>query len=408
MPIVTRIVTWHTGTRRVMSAEVGPSVTAFVALLASAVMLSIAAERIRVPAAVLLVAAGAVAGSVWHLRPPFAFGPALLFVFLPPLVFEAAWNVDLAALRTKLGRIALLAFPGTLLTAFAVAGGLALTGALPLAAGLLLGAMVAATDPVAVVAVFRRVPVPVEVRTLVEAESLANDAVAVALYGVALTLANGGAVAWVPDAAHAVVALAGGIALGSLCAVPLWLVLRTTEAAEYEVTATVALAYAAYLLADRLQVSGIFATAAGAVALRALLARRAHMSNPEYVDTFWNAGAYLANAVVFLATGLLIDVPRALREPAVVLVALAVVGAARVLLALVAVPDLPGRITVFLAGMRGALPLALALALPQALPHRAEIVDGVFAIVLVTLVVQGAPLEPVVRRLYGARSGRVA
>jgi CPA1 family monovalent cation:H+ antiporter len=386
-----------------VSAEVGPSVTAFVVLLASAVALSIAAERIRVPAAVLLVAAGALAGSLWHVRPPFAFGPALLFVFLPPLVFEAAWNVDLPALRARLGRVVLLAFPGTLLTAFAVAGGLALSGALPFGAGLLFGAMIAATDPVAVVAVFRRVPVPVGVRTLVEAESLANDAVALALYGVALTLASGGAVAWEPAAAHAVVALAGGIALGAACAVPLWLVLRTTEAAEYEVTATVALAYAAYLLADRLQLSGIFATAAGAVALRALLARRAHLSHPEYVDTFWNAGAYLANAVVFLATGLLIDVPRALHEPATVLVALAVVAAARVLLALVAVPDRPGRITVFLAGMRGALPLALALALPDALPQRAEIVDGVFAIVLVTLVVQGAPLEPVVRRLYGSR-----
>ncbi|MBV8300040.1 MAG: cation:proton antiporter, partial [Candidatus Eremiobacteraeota bacterium] len=131
--------------------EVAHGVGAFVVLLAAAVLIAILAERVRVPAAVALVAAG----TLVPLDPPFAFGDALLFVFLPPLVFEAAWNLDLAALRSTAWRIALLAVPGTLITAAVVAGGLVLSGTLPLDSAVVLGAIVAATDPVAVVAAFR-------------------------------------------------------------------------------------------------------------------------------------------------------------------------------------------------------------------------------------------------------------
>ncbi len=391
-------------------------VQGFAALLAAAVVVGIAAERARIPAAVLLVALGAVAGSAWGVRPPFAFGPALLFVFLAPLIFEAAWNVDLAALRRTLVPIAVLAFPGVLVSAFAVAAGLAAVGALPFGAALVYGAIVAATDPVAVVAVFRRVDVPAAVRTIVEGESIANDGVAVVLYGIAVTLASGGggtgdgtasaggvangAVSWLAASVHGVVALAGGGAVGVVCGLVVWLTLRLTRTAEYEVTATVALAYAAYLFAQALGLSGIFATAAAAVTLRAGLAHTPALDHPGDVDRFWNATAYLGNAVVFLATGLLIDLPRALHEPLLVVTALAVVALARVVLVIVALRERAARATVFLAGMRGALPLALALSLPAELPHRAEIIDAVFATVLVTLVVQGAALESVVRRFY--------
>ncbi|HEY0613030.1 MAG TPA: cation:proton antiporter [Candidatus Elarobacter sp.] len=376
-------------------------VAAFAALLTVAVLVSIAAERVRVPAAVAMVAVGTAAGSLLQLRPPFEFGPAVLFVFLPPLVFEAAWNVDLRALRERAGRIALLAFPGTLLSAFAIAGALAATRALPFGAALLFGAMVSATDPIAVVAVFRRAAVPVGLRTLVECESLANDGVAVVLYGIGLSLAAGAHLDALAAIAFGVVQVAGAIGIGAALAYAGARVLRLTSAAEYEVTATVALAYAAYLAADALHLSGIFATAAAGITLRALLDRdEATVSNVRDVDRFWNAGAYIANALVFIATGLAIDAGRALHEPLLIGVALAVTLAARVPLAFAAGPGRAARVTVFLAGMRGALPLALALSLPEGLAHRAEIIDAVFATVLVTLVVQGATLEPVVRRLY--------
>ncbi len=379
--------------------EVAHGVVAFVALLGAAVLIAILAERVRVPAAVALVAMGA----VFPLQPPFAFGDTLLFVFLPPLIFEAAWNLEPDSLRRMAGRIALLAVPGTLATAAVVAGALVLVHALPLGSAVLFGAIVAATDPVAVVAAFRRVPVPADLRTLVEGESLSNDGVALVLFAFALAVATGAPASVGGDVLLGALEVVGGVAIGAAAGVLCAALLHATDASEYEVTVTIVLAYLAYLAATALHCSGIFATAAGAIALRALAVRMPRaISNAADVDRAWNALAFMANAVVFIATGLVIRPERILHEPVLVLAAVVAVTLARVLLAFVAARDRPGRVTVFLAGMRGALPLALALSLPDTLPYRPQIIDATFAVVLVTIVVQGAPLELVLRRLYGA------
>jgi CPA1 family monovalent cation:H+ antiporter len=387
-----------------MEAALALHVSAFAALIGAALAISIAAERVRIPAPVLLVAFGVCAGVFWHIRPPFAFGPALLFVFLPPLIFEAAWSIDLRALAANWLRIVLLAFPGTLFVAFAIAGVVAGAGALSFASALVLGAIVSATDPVAVISVFRRVPVPASLRTIVEAESLANDGVAVVLYASALAVVMGGAISWGGAIGGGVIAILGGALIGAICVLPFWLALAATKASEYEVTATVALAYIAYLAADAMHCSGIFATAAAAIMLRTLLARRARLSNRDDVDAFWNTAAYIANAVVFVATGLSIEPVRVFHEPLLVITAVVVILGSRGVLVLLVGRDVKARLTIFLAGMRGALPLALALALPQTFSDRAAIIDVVFATVLITLVVQGVALQFLVGRLYGASS----
>ncbi len=385
-------------------ADLQFSVFAFSTLLAAALIISIAAERLRLPAAVLLVALGAAANSVFHLRPPFQFGPALLFLFLPPLLFEAAWHLNLGDLRTQYKRILFLAFPGTLLSAFGIALILWIIGALPFSAALLLGAIVCATDPVAVVAVFRSVRVPTALATIVEAESLANDGVAVVLYAIALSLATGGDASWSAQLFHGFTAIALGCIIGALCAVPFFFALLATNASEYEITATFALAYISYLAASYAGASGIFATCSAAIALRVLLKGRPTMSNRNDVKVFWNAAAYMANAVVFLATGLLIRPDRALHEPLLVATALSVILGVRALLAFAVGSDTGARVTIFLAGIRGALPLALVLAIPESLPQRPVLVDAVFATVLATLLFQGIPLRWVAQRFYPAKS----
>jgi CPA1 family monovalent cation:H+ antiporter len=382
-------------------SDVAHGVGAFTVLLGAAVLIAILAERIRIPAAVAMVAVG----TLFPVEPPFAFGDTLLFVFLPPLIFEAAWNLDPGALRRLGWRIALLAVPGTLATAAIVAGGLALLGVLPFGPALLFGAIVAATDPVAVVAAFRRVPVPADLRTLIEAESLSNDGVALVLFGFALALVAGQPVSLGSEALAGVFQIGGGALIGALAGVLCAVVLRATNAAEYEVTVTIVLAYLAYLAATGIHCSGIFATAAGAIALRVTVAHNPNgISNTEEVDRVWNALAFVANGVVFIGTGLLIQPARIAHEPVLVLAAIGVVWLARALLALVATGERSGRITVFLAGMRGALPLALALSLPDSIPFRPQIIDATFAVVLVTIVVQGGPLEVVLKRLYAPRT----
>jgi CPA1 family monovalent cation:H+ antiporter len=375
------------------------AVASFTILLAVALVLSIAAERLRLPPAVVLTGGGAIAGALWHPALPFAFGPALLFAFLPPLIFEAAWTIDARALRRHIAAVAFLAVPGTVVGALAVAAVLAWTGLLPWSSALILGAIVCATDPVAVTAIFRKLNVRPETRTIVEAESIGNDGVAVVLYGVGLTLAAGGGIAWYHAVGHGAIAIVMGTVVGIVCAVPLWLGLATTQASEYEVAGTVALAFASYLIATAFGWSGIFASASAAIALRALLRGRPHMQHLERVAGFWHAAAYMTNAVVFLATGLSISLVRIADAPVLAIVVLATMALVRVVLAIVAVRDRAQSAVVFAAGVRGALPLALALALPATLAHRDVIIDAVFAVVIVTLVLQGGVLRLALARV---------
>jgi CPA1 family monovalent cation:H+ antiporter len=391
--------------------DIALGTTAFIELLGAAVLVAIVAERIHLPAAVALVGFGSIVSSAAPVDLPFTFGPALLFIFLPPLIFEAAWNLDGGALRRAAWSIAVLAVPGVLVTTGVIAFGLGAGGQLPWLAAFTFGTIVSATDPVGVIAIFRRLNVPVDLVTLVEGESIANDGVAIALYGIALTLAQASAtidiwgVSW-----QALIGVVGGLGIGAAAAAVIGLAIRGARDRSVELTATIVLAFSAYGLASSLQFSGVFASAAAGVTLRAMRGFALTAQAPEDIDRFWEVIAFVANAVVFLATGLLLQIPRILHEPLLVLAAITVVFASRAMLAFGVLPLLGigplhagWRETVFFAGMRGALSLALVLGLPANFPHRGEIVDATFAIVLVTLVLQGAVIEAVLRRLPLAR-----
>jgi CPA1 family monovalent cation:H+ antiporter len=376
-----------------------------VGLLGVAVLIALGAERLRVPGAVALVAFGAGTAAVRPVALPFHFGDALLFVFLPPLIFEAAWAIDPAALRRVAGRVALLALPGVVLVAGTIGAGVALAGQLPLASAILLGAIVSATDPVAVIAIFRRLNVPVDLLTLVEGESIANDGVAIALYAAALAFAAGTTADPIALAgARVVLSIAGGCAIGVASAFVVAFVMGRTRSAPIEITATVVLAFLAYLLADAVHCSGVFATASAGLALRAFARIAPVTDHPDEVDAFWSTIAFIANAMVFLVTGLVMQIGRIGTHPALLAVAILAVVVSRVVLSFLVIRERRWRITVVFAGMRGALSLALALALPADLPDRAPIVDAVIAVVLFTLVVQGIALEPLLARL-GFHSG---
>jgi CPA1 family monovalent cation:H+ antiporter len=384
---------------------VAGTATILVGLLGVALLVALVAERIRVPSAVALVAFGAGTAAIHPVALPFHFGDTLLFIFLPPLIFEAAWLIDPAALGRTALRIALLALPGVVLVAGTIGFGIALSGQLPLASAIVLGAIVSATDPVAVIAIFRRLHVPVDLLTIVEGESIANDGVAIVLYALALAFASGGAGGSLMVASeHAVTAIVGGIVIGVACAFVVAFAMGRTRSGPLEISATVVLAFLAYLGADALQCSGVFATAAAGIALRGFAHIAPVTDNADDVDTFWSAIAFIVNAMVFLATGLVVQVARIAHHPLLVGVAILAAVLSRVVLAGLIIRPVTWRITVVFAGMRGGLSLALALALPPALPFRDEIVDAVFGVVLFTLIVQGVALEPLLRRL-GFQSG---
>lgn len=334
----------------------------------------------------------------------YALGHATLYVFLPPLLFEAAWNLNYRAILRQRIAIVALAGPGVLLTALIVAGALVMIR-VPVGPALLAGAILSATDPIAVVAVFRRVKVPVTLATIVECESLFNDAVAVAIYrGVLAAIALGAASA----AATALIAVqtlgaaAGGLLVGILIAYIAARTLRSSNRATFQIVATVAGAYGSYFVADRLALSGIFATIAFGIAFRYLERSWVSLWLAEDVGRFWDIAALLANVVVFFMVGAALQLSRVAEQPGFTIACLAAIAVARIVVAgfLIAGPYPREWIKVVgVAGMRGGLSLALALAIPPAVPYRGAIIDATFAVALATLIAASLTMVRAVKRV---------
>jgi CPA1 family monovalent cation:H+ antiporter len=273
----------------------------------------------------------------------------------------------------------------------------------PFGPALLTGAILSATDPLAVVAVFRRLPVPRTLATIVECESLFNDAVAVVLYRAMLVAVAAGAVSAGSIAVvtlQTVAGALGGIALGIALAFVVARALHGRSAA-VQIAATMICAYGAYFAADYAHLSGIFATIAAGVAVRFFERSWITLEIAGDVNRFWDVAALVANVVVFFMAGAALEIGRLSQAPVFTIATLAGVAVARAAVGglLIMWPYPREWVDVVrVAGMRGALCLALALALPAAFPNREAIVDATFAVVLATLIVSSLALDSVVRR----------
>ena len=399
--------------------ELGP-LWLLVAILAATVAVAILAARSRIPASVGLVLVG-LAVSIVGPDIGLPIAPSLLLaIVLPGLVFEAAFRTDPGVLRPSAVTVVVLAIPGVIVVAAVVAAVLAVTTGLSPTEGFLVGAMVAATDPAAVLSTFRRVVVPPRLATMVEMESLVNDGTGIVLFALALELLGGQASlgdALVVFVVRVVGAGLLGIAAGWLAA---WLVRRVDDhLAELTITAT--LAYGTDLAAEAAGLSGVIATLVAAGTFGALARDGLSARAVEAIDVVWEFAAFLLTAAVFLLVGLSIA-PESLVLAAgaigwgivAVLIARAVVvyglvGGGSALLHRISQREKgPGQPSgafplawlhvLFWAGLRGAVSVALALSLPGDLPHR-DLLQGVtFGIVLFTLIVQGSSTGWLVRR----------
>lgn len=342
-------------------------------------------------------------------RLTYALGHATLYVFLPPLLFEAAWNLNYKAIVRQWLSIATLAGPGVVVTALIVTGALTIVR-VPFGPALLTGAILSATDPIAVVAVFRRIRVPKTLATIVECESLFNDAVAVMLYGMvlaALALGSLDSGPIVRIALQSAAGAVGGVALGVAVAFVVARTLRYRSNVVLQIVATVFVAYGAYFAAAYLSLSAIFATIAGGIALRYYERRWITLSIADCVNRFWDLGALLANVLVFFLVGAALQIGELGREPTFVIAALVAIALSRIVVAGLLLPaGYPsGWLDVIrVAGMRGALSLALALALPSSVPYRQGIVDATFAVALATLAASSLTVARVAQRVAAARA----
>jgi monovalent cation:H+ antiporter, CPA1 family len=391
----------------------------FVALVAAAGIVGWIISRLAIPIpyTVALVVLGVIAGAVLPLD--IRVTPEIvLLVLLPGLVFEAALRIDIDDFRRTFGGAVLLAAPGVLVSAAIVAAVLAVATGLPVELGFVVGAMVAATDPVAVVSTFRQVGSPRHLATLIESESLFNDATGLVLFTVAVQavlapVTPGGIVVSVVTIItfSTLIGLAAGFVASRLIA--------AVDDHLVELTLSVGAAYGTYVVADRLGQSGIIATVVAGL-LIGNHARRAGMSprSLEALDTVWEFFAFLLTAVVFLLIGLAIglrDVTSALPWIAWGVIAI-LVGRAVVVYGLLGGASRlvrgPGHGVpvawlhiLFWGGLRGAVAIAMALSLPSEFPQRQLLQAITFGIVLFTLLVQGTTVEWLINRV-GA-GGRV-
>jgi CPA1 family monovalent cation:H+ antiporter len=387
-------------------------VLGFVVLLAIAVAVALVTQRLSIPYSVALV----IAGLVLSLAQPIAglrITPELiLVVFIPGLVFEAAYHIDLAQLRRSFASVSVLAVLGVVITAGLVAAIVSATTGLDLSRAFVLGAIICATDPVATVAVFRQLHAPKSLATIVEAESLLNDGTGVVLFTIALA-AVAAPVSPLDAVVQFVAELAVSAALGTVAGLIAVRIMHLAEDRTVQVMISIIAAYGTYLAADAIHESGIIATVVVGLAIGNAGGRFALPANAtEALDNVWEAAAFLLTAVLFLLVGVVITPAQLVGAGAVIaagfvaitvaraLVVYGLIGAGGRLLARGGRTPVPvGYLHVmFWAGLRGAIAIALVLSLPADLPQHDLIAGGVYGIVLITLLVQGTTASWVVRR----------
>jgi CPA1 family monovalent cation:H+ antiporter len=384
-----------------------------VALLAALPLIAWLADRLRLPYTVVMVLVGLVVSIPPLGGDAITVSPELVVtLLLPGLVFEAAYRLEGGELRRSFGGVALLAIPGVLVCAAVVAVVLNVATGLPLDESFVVGAIVSATDPVAVVATMRRLRAPARLVTLIDAESLFNDGTAVLVYAIALAGLDG-EISLGAGAIEFVVGVVSSIAIGLALGLAIAWLAGQTEDHMIELTLTLLAAYGTYVVASGLHQSGIIATVVAGIVIgtfrhATLFSARAR----EAIDTVWEFLAFMLTGVAFLLIGIAISLDLLGQAAlyiawgvAAVLVGRAVVaygllgGSSRIGQFLGLGPPIPtGWLHVLnWTGLRGAVAMALALSLPSDVPDRELLQGTIFGIVLFTVLVQGTTAERVVR-----------
>lgn len=365
---------------------------------------AVVVRRFRIPSTVMLVLVG-IALSFSTSQTIEVTSDFILFVFLPPLLFEAAFHLDLRQFQRDTPIIALLAIVGVLLSTIIVAGIVSVGTGLPLGVALVFGSLIAATDPVSVVAIFRKLGAPKRLEVLLEGESLFNDGTAIVLFGLAIEALLVGEFNFVDGILDFILVSGGGIIVGLGLG---WVASRLIAMVDDHLigtTLTTVLAFGAYLVAEQLHLSGVLAVVAAGLVTGSIGERGMSPTTRIVVFNFWEYVTFLVNSAIFLMIGLQIEVSALWENRVLGLWAVLAVLVARAI-SIYGLTSLgqgipsKWRHVLFWGGLRGAIALALTLSLPAAMgDHRNTLTLMTFSVVLFTLLVQGISMEGLLRRL---------
>jgi monovalent cation/hydrogen antiporter len=402
---------------------------ALVLLLGAVLILMALARRVLIPYPIFLVLGGLILGFVPGV-PAVQLDPEIVFlIFLPPILWAAAYFTSLRDFRANLRAITLLAVGLVLATTAAIAAiAHAIVPGLGWPAAFALGAIVSPPDAVAATAIARRLRIPHRVVTILEGESLVNDAAALVLYRVAVGAAVTGTFVMKAALWQFFLTAVGGIALGLAAGYVTQKALQYAEDSLVETALTLLAPYGAWILAERMHVSAVLTCVAGGLYVRQSFSAAVPPATRIQARAVWDLLVFVLNGVIFVMIGLQLRVIHdagLIESPAQLLVFGAVISLVAILIRLLWVPlatviprllspalrrrdPMPPWSTVFVVawtGMRGIVSLAAALALPlttargEPFPSRDSIIVITFEVILATLVVQGLTLSPLIRRL---------
>lgn len=385
-----------------------------IVLLFIAALVGIVIKRLRMPYTVGLVIVGlalaffgpldAFGISVEELR-TYLTAELILSIFVPPLVFEAAFHINFKELLKNFKIILVFAIPGLILTMLLVGWMVSRTVGIALTEALLFGALIAATDPVAVVALFRSLGVPKRLQILLEGESLFNDGTAIVMYNIMLSVIATGSFSLKDGVLDFFMVAGGGILVGIAVG---WIATRFmgfVNDAMLEITITLVAVYGSYLGAENFHFSGVLAVVAAGLVAGNLSSTRMSPTSKITLLNFWDYLAFLANTLVFLLIGLEIDLSLILESWQAILYAILIVLAARAIVIygfsrMFKSLDMKIQHVLYWGGLRGAVSLALVLSLPASLGPERDILQAMtFGVVLFTILIQGVSMETLVKKL---------
>ncbi|WP_426255854.1 cation:proton antiporter [Sphingomonas sp. DC2300-3] len=387
-------------------AEIG--LTELGTMLIVASLVAMVSRRIGLPYTAGLVLAG-IGLAYFPVGADLPLSRELIFnVFLPPLIFEAAMQLRWSRFRTEMPLTIVLAFLGVAISAAIVAGGMHLLLGWSVLGATFFGVLIAATDPVSVIAAFKEMRAEPRLSMVVESESLLNDGVAAVGFAILIGVANGEALTTSGAALALLWTVAGGLAIGAVIGFIVLTVAGRTEDHLVEVTLTTVVAWGSFLLAEHVHASGVFAALAAGLIVGNLGPRGSiSVAGRQHVQDFWTYAAFLANSCLFLLIGsheahqpiALVSLPLGMA------IVLTLIGRAAAVYPL-ALPfvrsglRLPATYQHVLVwgGLRGAVGLALALAVPATVAERGQIVVVTFGVVAFSIFAQGLTMPWLLRR----------
>lgn len=388
----------------------------FIVLFIVATTVAIAVQWLAIPYTVALVFTGLGLGLLNAFEAPHLTKALLFNVFLPGLLFEAAFHIDFNQFWRNRLAISSLALPGVVaaiaLTAVIltpVADALHFVQDFTWKNALVFGALIAASDPIAVIAIFRTLGVPKRLSLLLDGESLLNDGTAIVFFTLSLALINGRTIT-AGDLAIDFVKIVGlGAFIGIAIGFSVSQIVKQVDDPMIEIALTTIIAYGSFLAAEHFEYSGVIATVSAGMLCGNYAARFGMSPSTRIaVETFWEYVAFALNSIVFLLIGLEVNFQALLASWQAILVAYLIVISGRALVICGASLLLrrtkeripwPWSVVLIWGGLRGGLPMVLVLSLPDDFPHRELLVSMTFGVVILSILLQGLTMSPLLRWL---------